>query len=365
MVLYKRSPLKKFLEKNMFRFLTNTPLLILLFVISLGLGFMTYKSIVYEKVEPDLMLALEEKVQTLGYLDDEIAEAIETEKFDDVLMYQNLAKLMDINLSNYTLRSIKNHNDILDKSWRNIQSFSKGFISGESDSMLGISGSITSDMTLYGDLRDIKKEGTLYIEDKPYDTFILSISMIGVGLSASQLLSAGTSTPLKIGASIIKLSKKTGNISQSFIKIISQRFKETVNISVLKKLDFSNIFKLKSTIKSIEKNINIVPIQVLLKDIHKIQKQTSTGDIIKLIQYVDTPKELAKIVKVSQKFKGNTKGVFKVLGKRAIFTLKTVVKYTMKFFYYLFGFFFSLLLFIIGWIVKLFFLKRIKKSILL
>ena len=230
----------------------------------------------------------------------------------------------------------------------------------ESDSAVGMSGSIASDLTLYGDLRDLKKEGTKYVDDEPYDAFILNISLIGIGLSASQLLSAGTTTPLKVGASVLKVAKKTGKLTKSFSKELSKRLSKTVDTKVLKTLDFANVFKLKSTAKTIEKSIDLVPVKTLFKDVNIIKNHTSLTDTINLMKYVDTPKNLKSIGKISSTYKANTKGVFKVLGKGALRAGKSVVKFTTKLMWKLVGLVLSFLGFLLALWGKWHGLKKLK-----
>jgi len=334
-------------------------LLWLFLLLSLGLGYWTYESIEYQSTEQNLTQRLEVNI-TNGYLDRHIIQASKLENFDDVKMYEELAAFLDINLSSETKEEIRKHSGTLETTLRNIKAFGLGFAKGNSDSVAGMSGSIASDMTLYGDLRDLKKEGSLYIDDKPYDTFILNISLIGVGLSASQLLSAGASTPLKVGASVLKVAKKTGKISKPFAKVLSKRLSKTVDIKVLKQLEFTNIFKLKSTAKTIEKSIDLTPVKVLFKDVEVIESHTSLTDTISLMKYIDTPKDLKAIGKISSKFGKNTKAVMKVLGKGALRTEKSIVKWSTKFLYQVVGFVLSILGFVSMLFIKWWSFRRLR-----
>ena len=95
----------------------------------------------YETQEQNFTQALQEKV-TLGYLDEHILQAIKEENFDDVVMYQNLSELLHIDLLPATLLSIESHNGFLEKSWRNTKAFTSGFLKGDADSVVGMSGSM-------------------------------------------------------------------------------------------------------------------------------------------------------------------------------------------------------------------------------
>jgi len=328
-------------------------------LLSIFLAWWTDGNIEYVSKEQNLTQALHNKV-TVGYLDKQILIAIENERFDDVKMYQNLAKLLDYTLLPTTLTQIEAHNGFLETSWRNTREFSSGFLDGESQSVLGMSGSIASDLTLYGDLRDLKKEGSKYIDDEPYDAFILNISLLGIGLSASQLLSAWAATPLKVGASVLKVAKKTGQLTKPFTKVLSKRLSKTVDTKLLKTLEFNSIFKLENTTKTIAKSIDVKPVKTLFNEVNLIKTNTSMVDTISLMKYVDTPKELKQIGKISKTYKANTKGVIKVLGKAALRAGKSVMKWTSKLIWGLIGLVTSLLGFVSILFIKYRTLKKIK-----
>jgi len=325
-------------------------------------AYASYSNIEYETLDQNLTKSLQEEVAP-GYLDAKIVNAIATKNFDDVQMYQNLAHLLHQKLTPSTEQLILSHNGMLEKSLRNTKDFLLGFVSGTSDTMVGMTGSIASDMTLYGDLRDIKIEGSKYKNNEPYDDFVLKLSLVGVGLSASQLLTAGTSTPLKIGASVMKVARKTGALSKSFSKIVAAKLSKTVDMKLLKNMEFS-LLHLGEAGKTISKSINLLPIKGLFKDVNKVKQYTSLTDTISLLKYVDTTKDLQKLGKISKTFKGNTKGVMAVLGKSAFKAGKTIIKQTSKLAKRLLGLLISSLGFLLLLDVKYFFFKKQIKRLL-
>ncbi len=337
--------------------MAKTILLLLFFLTAGFFAWWSYTSVTYEILEHNLTEVLQRQVK-VGYLNEKIIQSIEEENFDDVQMYQNLSEMLELPLASSTHKNIELHNGLLKKSWRNTKAFTSGFIEGESSSMMEMSGSIVSDLTLYGDLRDLKKEGTKYMDDKPYDAFILNISLVGIGLSASQLLSVGATTPLKVGASTIKIAKKSGKLTKPFTEVLSKRLSRTVDTKLLKTLEFNSLFKVEKTKKTIAKSIDIKPVKSLFNDISLIKKNTSLVDTISLMKYVDTPKDLKTIGKISNTYKANTKGILKVLGKKALRVGKSVIKFTTILLWKLAGLVLSVFGFFFVFISKI---KRFKK----
>ena len=86
-------------------------------------------------------------------------------------------------------------------------------------------------------------------------------------------------------------------------------------------------------------------------------------DTISLLKYVDTPKELKQIGKISKTYKVNTTGVMKVLGKGALRVGKSVIKITAKLIWGVLGLLGSLLGFFLMLWLKYRGLKRLRHSV--
>jgi len=287
----------------MFDFFKNKILLLATFIITIGLLWGMNKSLVYKDKAFDVDGVLKQEVSKEGYFDKKILDAIEEEKFDDVETYEGLAKFLKINLAQTTKDEISKHNDFLSKSLRNTKEFSLGFWNGKGESAMGISGSILSDMTVVGDLRDLSTEGMKLANDEKYDKVVLGVAAVGVGLSISQLLSTGSSTPLKVGASIIKVAKKTGKISKTFLKIISSKLSKAVDMKILKNIDFSSLNSIRKNKFMLRKSLKLKGVKKLFGNINKVKNNTSVFDTVSILKYVDSEKDLAKVVKLSSKYK--------------------------------------------------------------
>jgi len=336
---------------------------ILLVSLSVLIGSLYYLSrqIEYTYHEPDIDKLLQQKV-TPGYLDIKIEKAIKAEHFTEVEMYVGLAEMLDVRLLPSTLQRIRENAGFFQESWRQTKAFASGFANGEAGSIAGLSGSVLSDMTLYGDLRDIHKEGSKYLEGKGYDHFVLGISLVGVGLSASQVVSLGSTTGLKVGASLLKVAKKTGKLSKPFLKSLSGTLDKAVDMKALRSLKLEALLHPKAAAKQISKSIDMHMLKPLLNDISVIKQETSLIDTVDLLKYVDTPKDLSKIAKISAKYKKQTKGVMKVIGKRALRLVKGGIKWTAKLLWAVSMAVLSVLLFLFGVFGKWRLYKKLRRN---
>ena len=298
--------------------------------------------------EPDIDKELK-KVATKSYLESKIKNALETKNLDEAQSYISLAKYLNINIDKELLQEYQKEQKPMAAALRSVKDFAKGFISGKSSNSASLSGSVVSDFTIVGDLRDTYIEGSKYLNSEPYDKFLLNISLIGLAITASSYASFGATAPVKTGVSIIKSGYKSGKLSKGFIKILDKKLSKSVNLKLLKKADFSSFSKMKQSSKIVAKSINPKPLEALLKQLNRINKNTSLSDSVKLLKYVKSEKDLAKLVKLSNKYKKGTLAVFKTLGKRVLRAGKVVVKYSVKFVLNIAGFVLS----VIGFLVSL------------
>ena len=284
-----------------------------IFIIFLSLKL--FESISYKTIDTDSLL--KEKA-TKTYLAKKIDTALKKGNLDEAKIYINLAKMLHITLPSNLYERYNKQDTIL----HDLKDFGYGFLTGDAKNSKQLAGAIASDFTVIGDIRDITREGEKYLQNRPYDEFVLGISIVGVGLTLTTISSAGSTTPLKVGASILKVAKRTGKLTKSFTKTIMTKLSKTYDKRLLKKMDF--------------KSINFEPIKPIFKNLNKIEKNTSYSDTLYLLKYIKDEKDLTKVTKLSQKYGKNTKAVLKVLGESALKGAKKVLVYT-KDAIYLFG----------------------------
>ena len=324
--------------------------IVLIFLIATIFFGWAFKYTYATKVQEANIDAELKQVATQEYLEAKIEEALAQDNIDDAKSYIGLASYLNIPINGELKTKVEKQETPIASTIRGVKEFASGFITGKSDSGTSLSGSVVSDFTLVGDLRDTYKEGSKYLQGQDYDKFLLNISLIGLAITASTYVSFGATAPIKTGEAVVKSAYKSGKLTKGFIKILDKKFSKSVDLKLVKNLDFSSINRLKNSSKAVVKSINSKPFKTLFKQLNTIKNSTSYVDSVKLLKYANNEKDLAKIVKVSAKYKDNTVGVFKVLGKRVLRVGKVVVKYTTKFILNIIGFLFS----IIGFFVTLF-----------
>jgi len=309
--------------------------LTLLLILSISI-YLTYNKR-YEPIDVDTRL---KEVATKEYFETKIAELMEDKKSDELQDMVSLAKYLHIDVTTShmeekkSLFSVKKAKDI----W-------SGFVYGKVDNETQFYSCIASDMTLVGDIRDFSIEGKKYLKDEDYDKFVLGLSSIGILLTATSYISFGTTSTMKVGTSTLKVAVKSEKLSKPFLKLISKKLSKTINYKEFKMIDFSSVSAIKHSFLKIKNSFNLSYLQKLTTNINHLKNNTSLYKTTKLLKYVESEKDLKKLMKLSDTYKNNTLTVMKILGKTAL----NGVKYSMIFLYqigaFLLSFLFLLLLF--------------------
>lgn len=356
---------------NPLKIFLNIKLILVSYLCALGL-YLAYSYTPDQFVEEDgyEQASVMEKLQnavTPEYVTQQIKSVLDQDNIEDALMYKELADMLKVSVDSHSLQRIEEENTTWKNAWRGASDFSLGFISGEADNMVGVSGSMISDLTLVGDIRDFSTQTKHYMNDEPVDEFIYALSILGVGATVATVFSAGLATPAKTGISVLKVAKKTGGISKGLFSNLSVILRETVDLKKfknnLKGTDYTDVGKIKNEVVTLVKTAKTDKVQDVFSDIQKISNNTSVADTVKIMKYADNTDDLKRLGNLSGDFGKNSRGVLTVLGKKALKVTKKIAKSVYNLMMSLAAFIYSLiasLLSFIGFLIQRQFFSFIK-----
>jgi len=99
---------------------------------------------------------------------------------------------------------------------RNATDFAGAYVTGHADNAAGLAGAVVSDLTVVGDVRDIISEGGKAAVGEDYSQFLLALAAIGLAAEGITIATGGTSLVLKAGLSVLKVARRTGNLTAGF-----------------------------------------------------------------------------------------------------------------------------------------------------
>ena len=149
-------------------------------------------------------------------LDQRVREALEAGDIDGAEQYAALAGDLGKPLAPDTAEALFEAQGTLATIVRNAADFAGAYVTGNADNAAGLAGAVVSDLTVVGDVRDIISEGGKAAMGEEYSEFLLALATIGIAAEGAVIATGGTSLMFKAGISVLKVAKRTGNLTVAF-----------------------------------------------------------------------------------------------------------------------------------------------------
>ncbi|MEM6847461.1 MAG: hypothetical protein AAF580_05215 [Pseudomonadota bacterium] len=149
-------------------------------------------------------------------LDEAVAAALEEDDLATALMYAHLANDLNKPIAPALQQELEDAQAPLATFLRNAGDFAGAYITGNADSSAGLAGAIVSDLTVVGDVRDIITEGGKAAVGEDYSRFLLTLAAVGIAAEGVTIATGGGSLVVKAGISMLKVAKRTGNLTVAF-----------------------------------------------------------------------------------------------------------------------------------------------------
>ena len=258
------------------------------------------------------LLALSRSTITQGFYNKRVSELLKD--CDEVWVAESYVAVGDAQglvLDPELAERLEERTDRYDKFLCAMSGGIAGAATGEGSSAAAIAGSIAADFTPYGDLRDLTREGIDYSTGEDVDGFILSISAVGLALTAGTYLTAGTAAPAKLSVSLIKKAAKAGKLTPGFRRVLKSSIDDAVGKGV--------------------GQANSGAFRKIVSDTGAVTKATNGATALRLLKHVDTPKDLERIRVVAEIGGKRTAAWDDALGSRILKAVKSSIKVTAKF----------------------------------
>jgi hypothetical protein len=257
-----------------------------------------------------------------------IDTALDNNRFDDAVMYADIANFADLPIEAGTAARLQNEKSMTRTVTRNTGSFFEGFISGEGNDTASFVGAVASDLTVIGDVRDIGSEGSKLVQGEDYSKLILGLSVVGLAATTATIASGGAALPARIGVSLLKVAKKAGTITVDFTRYLTRTLNEAVNFEklggTLKSVNLADAAATRRAVSEYADGISMAKITPALSEIAALERNVGPAESVRLLKFVDNGDDLARVTKMSGKLGTKTRGIAEITGKTSLRAFKTV-----------------------------------------
>jgi hypothetical protein len=202
------------------------------------------------------------------------------------------------------------------------ESFAMGLVTGEPNDMAGFAGTALGDLFVFGDIRDAAREGTRMATGQQADELVLGLACVGLAITAGTYATLGAGAPARVGLSVAKAARKTGQLSADLAASMGRMMRGVVDWGRLKgAIAGASITEPAAAVRAAREAVKIERAGGLLhlaRDVGRVQSKAGTKAALDGLKIAESPREMAQVAKLAEKQGGKTRAILKTLGRGAI-----------------------------------------------
>ncbi|MDI4656093.1 hypothetical protein [Xanthobacter autotrophicus] len=206
----------------------------------------------------------------------------------------------------------------LSETLRSAKAFGLGFVTGEPRDLAGLAGAATSDLMVWGDIRDAGREGLKLARGEDADELILGLSAVGIAVTAGTYATVGASLPVRIGISLVKVAKRTGRLSAALARSLTRAVRESVDFAALRRLAAAPATVDAAAVKGVVRTQRLTDLTRMLDDTARIEAKAGTRAALEGLKVADSGRDLSRVARLAEAKGSQTLAILKTLGRGAI-----------------------------------------------
>jgi hypothetical protein len=197
-----------------------------------------------------------------------------------------------------------------------------GLVTGNADDGASLSGTVAGDLSAFGDVRDIMREGKHLAMGEETDRLLLGLAATGLAVTAATFVSIGGAAPVRAGLTLVKDARKTGRLGEGLSRWAGRSARDMIDLRKLQNAAAAGTLArprqtavaLKAAVRA-EKAGGLVR---LAKDVGRIGEKTGTRGALDTLRIAQGPKDVARAARLAEAKGGQTRAIIKVLGRGAL-----------------------------------------------
>jgi len=252
----------------------------------------------------------------------EINAALAAEDADLAQSFVDLAADRKVSLDPALLENVKTAVAEAASAQYAAASFAQGLITGEPKDGVGLAGTALGDLFVFGDLRDAVREGARLASGEQADELVLGLACVGLAITAGTYVSAGAAAPARMGLTLAKAARKTGQLGGELTARLGRLLRGVVDWGQLKKaLAGASIAEPAVAIRGAREAVKLERAGALVdvvRDVGRVEAKAGTKAALDTLKVAQTPRDVARVAKLAEKEGSRTRAILKTLGRGAI-----------------------------------------------
>src|SRR6266404_1292270 len=147
--------------------------------------------------------------------------------------FVELARERNISLSEDQSRRVADAVTAENSSSHFAKRFATGLVTGDADDVASLSGTVAGDLFVFGDIRDVVREGKHLAMGEDTDRLVLGLATAGLAVTVATYVSVGGVGPVRAGLTLVKDARKVGRLGEGLAEWTGRSVRQVVNGPVL------------------------------------------------------------------------------------------------------------------------------------
>ena len=195
-------------------------------------------------------------------------------------------------------------------------------MTGEADDVASLSGTVTGDLFVFGDIRDVVREGKRLAMGEEADHVVLGLASVGLAVTAATYVSAGGAAPVRAGLTMVKDARKVGRLGAGLTEWAGRSARGVVDGPALQQAvataSIAHPGQAITAMKAAFKAEKAGALVRLAKDVGRVGEKAGTRGALDVLRIADGPKDVTRAARLAETKGSQTRAILKILGRGAL-----------------------------------------------
>jgi ATP-dependent protease HslVU (ClpYQ) peptidase subunit len=236
--------------------------------------------------------------------------------------FADLARSKDISLDDELSRRVADAVSEENSSSHFAKRFATGLVTGNADDVASLSGTVAGDLFVFGDIRDVVREGKHLAMGEDTDRLVLSLAAAGLAVTAATYISVGGVAPLRAGLTLVKDARKVGRLGEGLTEWAGRSARDMIDTPVLQNaVATGSVLRPGQTMGAIRAAFHAEKaggLMRLAKDVGRVSEKAGSRGALDALRIAEGPKDVARAARLAESKGGQTRAILKILGRGAL-----------------------------------------------
>ena len=202
------------------------------------------------------------------------------------------------------------------------RSFASGLVTGNADDVASLSGTVAGDLFVFGDIRDVVREGKHLIMGEDTDHLVLGLATAGLAVTAATYVTLGGAGPVRAGLTLVKDARKVGRLGEGLTEWAGRSAREMVDAPMLQNaVATGSVMRPGQTASAIRAAFHAEKAGALVrvaKDVGRVGERAGTRGALDTLRIAEGPEDVARAARLAESKGGQTRAILKLLGRSGL-----------------------------------------------